>query len=107
MIVARETLAWGVIGLEACTTSQLIELQMQSVEEKDVLDYNTVFGLLVGRINWSYVIIMQMFKITFKVTMEATHCLLQLTICLPLLTLLGVLNSVCILEKSFILVHIL
>ena len=59
VMVAKATLAWGVIGLEARTTRQLMELQMQSVEEKDVVGYNTVFGLLVGRVNWSDVIIMR------------------------------------------------
>ena len=79
---------------------------MQRVEEKDVVDYNTVFSLLVERVNWSDVIIMQryvasqqLFKITLKGTMVATHYLLQLSMCLLLLTLLGVLSSLYILEN--------
>ena len=59
VMVAKATLAWRVIGLEVSTTRQLMELQMQSVEEIDVVDYNTVFGLLVVRVNWLDVIIMQ------------------------------------------------
>ena len=70
VMVAKATLAWGAIGLEARITRQLMELQMQSVEEKDVEDYNTAFSALVGKVNWSDVIIMRRYLNGLPVTVQ-------------------------------------
>jgi hypothetical protein len=58
LMVAKATLAWGVVGLEYNITNKLMVLEMQGIEDKEVGEYNTVYGDLSGRINWSDVIIL-------------------------------------------------
>jgi hypothetical protein len=70
LMVAKATLGWGVIGLEYNITNKLMMLEMQGMGDKEMREYNTVFGDLAERINWSDVIILQKYLLGLPTTVQ-------------------------------------